>query len=85
MSELAELRARLEAERKRIAVQIAGYPPPIPACDAQFNHLLERRERIQNALALLGRLEAELKELLDPTSEILQKPGPGPESAARAK
>ena len=85
MSELAELRARLEAERKRIAAQIAGYPPPIPACDAQFNHLLDRRERIQEALARLGRLEAALKDLFEPTSEILQKPGPGAESVARGE
>lgn len=38
--------ARLEQERERINREIKSTPPPIPACDAQFNHLLEQRARI---------------------------------------
>jgi len=40
---LRESLARLEAE-------IRAYPTPIPRCDAQFNHLLEERERIRGLL-----------------------------------
>jgi hypothetical protein len=44
----ARLRERLDA----IEEEIRGYPMPIPACDAQYNHLLEQR----TALALeIGR------------------------------
>lgn len=38
--------ARLEQERDRIHREIKSTPPPIPACDVQFNHLLEQRARI---------------------------------------
>jgi hypothetical protein len=41
-----EIRDRLESERERLYREIANYPRPIPACDQQFNHLLEERERI---------------------------------------
>ena len=53
------MREHLESLRSRINDQIAAYPAPIPACDAQFNHLLEERGRIAEEL---GRLEACLKE-----------------------
>lgn len=46
-----EERQRLVAEKARIAAEIRGYPAPIPACDAQFNYLLERRAEIDRALA----------------------------------
>lgn len=48
-----EARLRLEAARKALNAQIAAYPPPIPACDAQFNHLLQQRSEIADALARL--------------------------------
>ncbi len=47
------LRARLERMREAVAAEIRAYPPPIPACDAQFDHLLERREALSEALARL--------------------------------
>ncbi len=47
------LRARLEHMQEAVAAEIRAYPPPIPACDAQFNHLLERREALSEALARL--------------------------------
>ncbi len=37
------LRARLTQLQKAVAAEISAYPVPIPACDAQYNHLLERR------------------------------------------
>ncbi len=47
------LRARLEHMQEAVAAEIRAYPPPIPACDAQFDHLLERREALSEALARL--------------------------------
>jgi len=32
--------------RNRLNEEIRNYPTPIPRCDAQFNHLYERREGI---------------------------------------
>lgn len=45
--------AELRAEKERIADEIRGYPPPIPACDAQFNYLIERRDRVSQELGQL--------------------------------
>ena len=45
------LRARLERMQEAVAAEIRVYPPPIPACDAHFNRLLERREQLSAALA----------------------------------
>ena len=47
------IREHLEQERERIRQEISAYPPPIPACDSQFNHLLAERDRITRALAEL--------------------------------
>lgn len=47
------LRLRLEAVKKSVAEEIRGYPPPIPACDEQFNHLLELRRLLPRELARL--------------------------------
>lgn len=59
MSDLvAELRARLEAQRRRLDEEIRAYPTPIPRCDAQFNHLFDRRARIVAALEALVALDA---------------------------
>ena len=49
--------AALEAARRRLADEIAGYPGPIAGCDAQFNHLLAERDRVNAALAALARGE----------------------------
>ena len=45
----------LEAEKRRIIAEIRGYPPPIAGCDAQYQHLTERRQLIGRELV---RLEA---------------------------
>jgi hypothetical protein len=47
------LRARLMQLREAVAAEIRAYPAPIPACDAQYNHLLERRAALAKALASL--------------------------------
>lgn len=47
------LQARLEHMQEAVAAEIRTYPPPIPACDAPYNHLLERRAALSAALARL--------------------------------
>ena len=49
------LRRRLETEKDAVAAEIQAYPRPIAGCDAQFNHLLERRRLLWEELS---RLEA---------------------------
>lgn len=45
------LRNVLEEGRARLQEEIERYPQPIPACDEQFNHLLEERARTCRGLA----------------------------------
>ena len=47
---LKDFKVYLLAERDKVNEQIGSYPPPIPACDAQFNYLLDERARISNEL-----------------------------------
>ncbi len=61
------LRARLEQTQEAVAAEIRAYPPPIPACDAQFNHLLARRAVLSKALA---RLDAVRKDGADPSQSL---------------
>lgn len=39
----------LQAKQSLLS-EISGYPTPISGCDAQFNHLLAERQRLQNAI-----------------------------------
>ena len=48
-------REHLERLKAHIGEQINSYPSPIPACDAQFNYLLEQRGGISEEL---NKLEA---------------------------
>ena len=71
-ADLERLRQRLEAWRAEIAREICGYPPPIPACDQHYNHLLEQRREVTAALRRLEALrqadvfpEAERRALAD--------------------
>ncbi len=59
VSDWEALRARLEQTQEAVAAEIRTYPPPIPACDAQYNHLLARRAALSEALA---RLDAACKD-----------------------
>ncbi len=59
VSDWDALRARLARMQEAVAAEIRAYPPPIPACDAQFEHLLERRAALSEALA---RLDADRKD-----------------------
>lgn len=51
----SQIREHLEREKRRINEEINNYPPPIPACDAQYNYLLEERGQIFQEIS---RLEA---------------------------
>ncbi len=52
-SEWRSLRLRLEALKETVAEELRSYPPPIPACDGQFNRLLELRRLLPRELARL--------------------------------
>ncbi len=41
-----ELRRWLSGARAALAGEIRSYPTPIPRCDAQFNYLVEQRDRL---------------------------------------
>lgn len=41
----------LQKEIHRVHDEIRNYPAPIPACDVQFNFLLEEREALSSELA----------------------------------
>ena len=58
-SVLETITEHLEDERHRVNEEIRNYPAPIPACDAQFNYLLEERVRIAQELAGLKALVRE--------------------------
>jgi hypothetical protein len=47
------LRRRLEEEKRAVAAEIETYPRPIAGCDAQFNHLLDRRRALWEELSRL--------------------------------
>jgi hypothetical protein len=55
---LMELKNYLQENRARIYEAIRIYPSPIPACDVQFNHLLEERARLSKELNLVDALLA---------------------------
>jgi hypothetical protein len=47
---LEAARATLQAARAALNRKIGSYPSPIPACDAQFNGLLDQRRRLSQAI-----------------------------------
>ena len=53
-----EIRDILERKRLKLAEDIVKYPTPIPACDADFNHMLAERARIQADITRLESLSA---------------------------
>jgi hypothetical protein len=54
-TEWDQLRRQLEAMTADVIAEIRAYPAPIPACDAQFNRLLELRRLLPQEAS---RLEA---------------------------
>ena len=53
---LALIRSHIEGHKIRVTNEIRSYPMPIPACDAQYNFLLEERGRINREMKQLGAL-----------------------------
>jgi hypothetical protein len=53
------IQAQLEHEKRRLHEEMREYPTPIPACDQQFNYLLEQRAGIAHELARLHQVCAE--------------------------
>ncbi len=56
-SPLETARTALSDAHNLIAMAISDYPGPISGCDAQFNHLLDTRRRLERARAELDRPE----------------------------
>lgn len=52
------MQAELNALREAISRELCTIPPPVPACDVNFNRLLEDRARIIDELQTLARLRA---------------------------
>ena len=55
---------------RRVRDEIRDYPGPIPACDAQFNHLLEEREALTSEIGRLRDLMAGGTEARDAAGSI---------------
>ncbi len=54
-----EIKLQLEQRKEEIYDEIKEYPFPIPACDAQFNYLLELRNGVAQELNQVSALLAE--------------------------
>ena len=46
----------LTQHKTDLNAEIENYPPPIPACDTQFNYLMERRSKVYQELSQLKTL-----------------------------
>lgn len=74
------LRRRIEDLSLTTKAEIQAYPAPIPACDAQFNYLLERRRMLAGELARLDGAESRTTVSVDdfihssPLSDELAQP-----------
>lgn len=68
----------IEKRRDEIFEQIKNYPMPIPACDEQFNYLLEVRARVSSELSNLNEVTMQprsLRECKKHLDELVQIPG----------
>lgn len=50
----------LSRKQQEIIAEIRSYPPPIPACDVQYNYLLEQRTAIYRELRQVETLQQQL-------------------------
>ncbi|MCL4266875.1 MAG: hypothetical protein KJ069_27085 [Anaerolineae bacterium] len=67
-----EIKTYLEEKKNLLNEEIINYPPPIPACDAQFNYLLEERARLTAELNRLQELAGQGADDAD-TTRLLQE------------
>jgi hypothetical protein len=63
-------RACLENKKRQIYEEVRNYPRPIPACDQQFNYLLEERARVEQELGRLEEACAESRTSADPLQRV---------------
>lgn len=47
-------KVELQVAKQKIAAEISEYPTPVVRCDAQFNHLLAQRQKVNAALEALA-------------------------------
>ncbi len=66
-----EIKEELQNKKKQIYEEIGNYPPPIPACDQQFNYLLEERTRISQELRQIDTISQESLACKNPV-EVLE-------------
>ena len=66
-NKLTMLKQELLQKKREIQSEINNYPPPIPACDQQFNHLLGQRSTISQNLRQIDSLtdENEIKAFIE--------------------
>jgi hypothetical protein len=64
------IRQHLDQALSRVCEEIRSYPAPIPACDAQFNYLLDERATLSSELARVRKLMCEDCEFMDARSAI---------------
>ena len=62
-----KIESHLEQEKQQIFNEILHYPPPIPACDVQFNFLLAERAEITHELRRMHEMLAQGSHVLDQT------------------
>lgn len=61
MRVLDRIERHLRTERTSVKAELAAYPSPITACDAQYNHLAEERRRVAGELVRLAELRREIQ------------------------
>jgi hypothetical protein len=66
----AKIKQQLMHQREQINEEIRNYPPPIPACDQQYNHLLEQRTGINRELTRLDEAVDASRADKDPAGRI---------------
>jgi hypothetical protein len=49
-----EIRAVLENKKNNLVVEMRNYPTPVAGCDAQFNYLVEQRDKLFRDLSRLN-------------------------------
>jgi len=67
-----KIQAHLESEQHRNYEEIKNYPKPIPACDVQFNDLLEQRNGIAAEMDRLQQTMQASRETKDPNSLVAE-------------
>ena len=66
----AMIHQHLQEQSRRVHRKIRNYPAPIPACDAQFNYLLEEREALSSELVRVRELMKKAADSKDARSSI---------------